>query len=123
MGTSSGESISRSQDGVYYNSNLVHPDFAKTFYLETDASDFALRVVLSQMGADEKLHSVAFYSQKFSVAEINYKIYDKELLAIVDSFQEWRHFLKGAANLMAVYTDHKNLEYYMSARILNRRQA
>ena len=50
---------------------LVHPDFVKAFYLETDASDFALRVVLSQMGVDKKLYLVAFYSRKFSAAEIN----------------------------------------------------
>ena len=102
---------------------LVHPDFAKAFYLETDASDFALGAVLSQMGVDGKLHPVAFYSRKFSAAEINYEIHDKELLAIVDSFQEWRHFLEGAAHPVTVYTDHKNLEYFMSARVLNRRQA
>jgi hypothetical protein len=102
---------------------LVHPDFAKAFYLETDASDFALGAVLSQMDEDKKLHPVAFYSRKFSAAEINYEIHDKELLAIVDSFQEWRHFLEGAAHPVTVYTDHKNLEYFMSARILNRRQA
>ena len=102
---------------------LVHPDFAKAFYLETDASDFALGAVLSQMGVDGKLHLVAFYSRKFSAAEINYEIHDKELLAIVDSFQEWRHFLEGAAHPVTVYTDHKNLEYFMSARVLNRRQA
>jgi hypothetical protein len=102
---------------------LVHPDFAKAFYLETDASDFALGAVLSQMDIDGKLHPVAFYSRKFSAAEINYKIHDKELLAIVDSFQEWQHFLEGAAHPVTVYTDHKNLEYFMTARVLNRRQA
>jgi hypothetical protein len=102
---------------------LVHPDFEKAFYLETDASDFALGAILSQMGIDGKLHPVAFYSRKFSAAEINYEIHDKELLAIVDSFQEWRHFLEGAAHPVTVYTNHKNLEYFMSARVLNRRQA
>ena len=56
-------------------------------------------------------------------AYINYEIHDKELLAIVDSFQEWRHFLEGAQHLVTVFTDHKNLEYFMSAKVLNRRQA
>lgn len=102
---------------------LVHPDFTKAFYMETDASDFALGAVLSQMGEDGKLHPIAFYSRKFSAAEINYEIHDKELLAIVDSFQEWRHLLEGAAHPVVVYTDHKNLEYFTSARVLNRRQA
>jgi len=88
----------------------VHPDFQKPFFLETDASDFALGVVLSQPDKDGRLHPVTFHSRKFTVAEINYEIHDKELLAIVDSFQEWRHFLKGAQHPVTVYTDHKNLD-------------
>ena len=102
---------------------LTHPDFLKPFFLETDASDFALGAVLSQSDNDGRLHPVAFHSQKFTAAEINYEIHDKELLAIVDSFQEWRHFLEGAQHPVTVYTDHKNLEYFMSAKVLNRRQA
>ena len=41
----------------------------------------------------------------------------------MDSFQEWRHFLEGATHPVIVYTDHKNLDYFMSARVLNCRQA
>ena len=44
-------------------------------------------------------------------------------MAIVDSFQEWRHFLEGAKHPVTIYTDHKNLEYFISAKVLNRRQA
>jgi len=102
---------------------LTHPDFQKPFFLETDASDFALGAVLSQPDKDGHLHPVAFHSRKFTATEINYEIHDKELLAIVDSFQEWRHFLEGAQHLVTVHTDHKNLEYFMSAKVLNRRQA
>ena len=68
---------------------LIHPDFQKPFFLETNASDFALGAVLSQPSEDRRLHPIAFHSQKFTAAEINYEIHDKELLAIVDSFQEW----------------------------------
>ena len=91
--------------------------------METDTSDFAIGAVLSQMRVDGKLHPVAFYSRKFSAVEINYDIDDKELFAIVDSFQEWRYFLEDVTHPVTVYTDHKNLEYFMSARVLNRREA
>ena len=67
-------------------SGLVYPDFSKPFFMETNAFDFALGAVLSQFGYGEKLHPVAFHSRKFSAAEINYEIHDKELLAIVNSF-------------------------------------
>jgi hypothetical protein len=102
---------------------LIHPDFSKPFFLESDASNYAHGSVLSQNREDGRLHYVAFHSRKFTTTEINYEIHDKELLAIVDSFQEWRHFLEGVIYPFTVNTDHKNLEYFMSARVLNRRQA
>ena len=46
-------------------------------------------------------------------AECNYDIYDKELLAIIRAFEEWRPELKGAAEQVQVITDHKNLKYFM----------
>ena len=54
-------------------------------------------------GDDGQLHPVAFHSRKFEVAEINYEIHDKELLAIVDSFQQWPHFLEGSSQQIIVY--------------------
>jgi hypothetical protein len=90
--------------------------------LETDSSDFALGAVLSQCH-DNRLHPVAFLSKKLAPAELNYEIYDKEMLAIVCAFQEWRHYLQGAKHTTTVFTDHKNLEYFTTTKVLNRRQA
>ena len=53
---------------------------------------------------------------------MNYEIYDKELLAIVDAFREWRVFLEGSKYTVKVYTDHKNLVYFTTTKELNRRQ-
>ena len=58
--------------------------------METDASDYVLAGVMSQYDADGILHPVAFFSKKHSPAECNYEIYDKELMAIIRSFEEWR---------------------------------
>jgi hypothetical protein len=88
---------------------MIHSDFSKPLFLKSDASNYALIAVLFQNGEDGRLHPIAFHSRKFTAAEINYEIHDKELLAIVDSFQEWRHFLKGVVYLITVYTNHKNL--------------
>jgi hypothetical protein len=62
---------------------------------------------------------MAFHSQKFTAVEINYEIHNKEFFAIVDSFQKWKHFLEGAVHPITVYTDHKNLKYFLSVRVLN----
>jgi hypothetical protein len=56
--------------------------------IKTDASDYAIGAYLIQIGKDGKLHSVAFYSKKMFLAEMNYDIHDKEFLAVVTAFQE-----------------------------------
>ncbi|PHH49893.1 Retrotransposon-derived protein PEG10 [Ceratocystis fimbriata CBS 114723] len=57
------------------------------------------------------------------IPECNYEIYDKELLAIIRCFEEWRPKLEGAPSPVKVITNHQNLEYFMSTKQLNRRQA
>jgi transposase InsO family protein len=64
-----------------------------------------------------------FYSRKLTAAELNYEIYDKEMLAIITAIKEWRAYLEGAVHPFTVYTDHKNLEYFTSTKVLNRRQS
>ena len=66
---------------------------------------------------------MAFLSKSLSPVKRNYKIHDKEMLAIVQALEEWRHFVEGAEHRCKIWTDHKNLEYFMSAKKLNCWQA
>jgi hypothetical protein len=68
--------------------------------VETDASDYVSAGMLSQYDDNGILYPVAFFSKKHSLAEYNYEIYDKELLAIVWAFEEWRPELEGALHLI-----------------------
>ena len=102
---------------------LTHVDLEKKFIIKVDVSDFAFSSVLSQLGEDGKLHLIAFHSWKFTAVEINYDIHNKKLLAIVDSFEQWRQFWEGFPHQVIVYYDHKNLTYFQTARVLNREQA
>ncbi|KAJ1207835.1 hypothetical protein NDU88_003225 [Pleurodeles waltl] len=61
-------------------------------------------------------------SRKLNKAEHNYVIAEKELLAIRDTFKEWKHQLLGAKYTVTVYTDHRNLQFMSSARLLTPRQ-
>ena len=72
---------------------------------------------------DGKWHPVAFYSKSLSSVERNYKIHDKEMLAIIHALEEWRHFLERATHLVEIWTNYKNLKYFMMAKKLNHRQA
>src|SRR6266705_2778758 len=101
---------------------LRHFDHDRQIIVETDASDYVSAGVLSQYDDDGILHPVAFFSKNHSPAECNYEIYDKELMAIVRCFEEWRPELEGALHPIQVLSDHKNLEYFMSTKLLNRRQ-
>jgi len=76
-----------------------------------------------QSTTDGKWHPIAFYSKSLSSVEQNYEIHDKEMLAIIHVLEKWRHFLEGATHLVEIWTDHKNLEYFMTAKKLNRCQA
>ena len=78
------------------------------FFIEEDQLDFALSSILLQQGDDGKLHPMAFHSCNFDISEINYEVHDKELLAIVDSFEQWEHFLEGSPHQIIVFSDHKS---------------
>jgi len=103
---------------------LMSPQDSKPFRVEADSLDFATGAVLSQqLTADGKWHPVVFYSKSLSSVERNYKIHDKEMLAIIRALEEWRHFLEGATHPVEIWTNHKNLEYFITAKKLNRHQA
>ena len=80
------------------------------YQVEADSSDVATGAVLSQQSPeDKKWHPIAFYSKSLSAVEQNYEIHDKEMLATIRALEVW--------------TDHKNLEYFQTAKKLNQRQA
>ena len=65
---------------------------------------------------------VAFILKSLSDTERNYKIYDKEMLAIVRCLEKWRYFLEGTVVKFEIWTDYKNLKYFIKVQKLNRRQ-
>ena len=63
-----------------------------------------------------------FYSHSMQPTELNYEIYDKELLAIFEAFQQWCNYLEGSAHIVLVLSNHKNLEYYVTTMQLTHHQ-
>ncbi len=101
---------------------LTHwvPD--RQLVVETDASDYAIAAILSIYLEDREIHPIAFLSRSLHNAELNYDTHDKELLAIFEAFKYWHHYLEGFADPINIVTDHKNLEYFSTTKILTRRQ-
>jgi hypothetical protein len=102
---------------------LTHYKPGCLLVIETDASDYALAAILSQVESNREIHLVTYLSQTFLNTKLNYDTHNKELMAIYKAFKAWRHYLEGTEVLIDVVTDYKNLEYFCTTRILSRRQA
>ena len=102
---------------------LTHFDPNCRISIDSDASDFVMAGVYTQLHDDGQWHPIIFWSHKLQGAEANYSMHDKELLAIVELFKHWRHYLEGSKYSIIVLSDHANLCYFMMTTELNRRQA
>jgi len=102
---------------------LAALDLDKKMRMEVNVSDYATGGVLSIECEDKLWRSVAFLSKSLNETERNYEIHDKEMLVIIRGLENWRHLLEGAHFKFEIWTDHKNLEYFMKVQKLNQRQA
>jgi len=100
---------------------LAVPDLDKEFRIEADASNCATGGVLLMKCSDNLWRPVTFIS--LSDTERNYEIHDKEMLAVIRCLEAWKHFLEGTTVKFEIWTDHKNLKYFMKTQKLNRKQA
>ena len=91
--------------------------------MEVDTSDYAMGDVLSMECKDGRWRPVVYLSKSLNEIERNYEIHDKEMLVIIKGLENWRHLLEGACFKFEIWTDHKNLEYFIKAQKLNHRQA
>jgi len=91
--------------------------------VETNALDYALAAILSIVNKDNEVHPVAFHSRTFTAVKLNYNTHNKELLAIFEAFKILWHYLEGLAYPIDIVTDHKNLEYFSTTKVLIQRQA
>ncbi len=100
---------------MHYNSNLL-------VTVKINVFDYVVIEVMSQQDDNEQLRFVIYFSFKMLFTECNYEIYDKKLLVIIRAFEKWRLELKDTLNLVEIIFDHKNLEYFMSIKLLSWRQ-
>ena len=87
------------------------------------ASAYATGAILSQLCDDGKWRPIGFVSKSILDTEHNYAIYDKELLSIICSLEEWRYILEGTKHKIEILNDHQNLTYFCTAQNLNHHQA
>ena len=98
---------------------LVTLDLNKEIRIEANTSDFVIGGVLLMKCEDKRWRLVAYISKLLNKAERNYEIHDKKMLVIIWCLEAWRYFLEEAKDQFEIWTDHKNLEYFMKAQKLN----
>jgi len=70
-----------------FQSILIMFESEKSITLKMNVLNKAIEACISQSNNKKRLHFIAYYSCKLTVAELNYEIHDKKLLTIVDSFK------------------------------------
>lgn len=90
--------------------------------INTNASNYAVAGVISQFSLNN-FHPLDFESQNLQAAELNYKIHNKELLAIVYGLQKWQSYHLSLTEPFEILKDPNTLKYFMSTKALTQRQA
>ena len=113
---------------------LWHFDPECHIWIETDALGYAINGVLSQLTSKTNLnrivtkanlgqwHPIAFFSRRMIPVETWYKTHNGKLLAIVEAFKTWCHYLEKCKHKVLVLIDHNNLCHFMDIKSLSSRQ-
>ena len=111
-----------------------HFDLECHIQIETDALGYAIGGVLSQLtfrtspnGIVIKTdlgqwHLIAFFLRKIIPAETQYETHNGELLAIIEVFKTWCHYLEGCKHEVLILTDYNNFHHFMDTKSLSSQQ-
>jgi len=91
--------------------------------MEVDTSDYTMRGVLLMEYNDGQWKPVAYLLKFLNETERIYEINNKKMLAVNKRSENWRYLLEGIKFKFEVWTDYKNLEYFIKVQKLNWRQA
>jgi hypothetical protein len=91
--------------------------------VKTNASDKVIAGVLSQQHTNKQWYLVAYFFKTIALAECNYSIHNKEILAIVRSLDQWRPELKSIAKKIQIFINYKALKYFIITKQLTEQQA
>ena len=116
--------IQRVEENIYKRTDVSSTRLRyKKMRIEVNTLDYVTGRILSMECEDEQWKPVAFLSKSLNETERNYKIHDKKILVVIRGLENWKHLLEGEKFKFEVWTNHKNLEYFIKAQKLNKRQA
>ena len=104
------------KDKIAENVVLKFPDLNKEFVLKTDASDYSIGAVLSQMGDDGFLHPVAFASNLLTPTQQRWSTFQKELYSMKVYCEKYRVLLLNQS--FTIHVDHKPLLHWRNSKLM-----
>ena len=90
--------------------------------IEVETLEYAMGGVLLIKCEDGQYRLAAYLSKSLNETKRNYEIYDNKMLAVIKGLENWRHLLESTKFKFKVWTDYKNLEYFIRVQKLNCRQ-
>jgi len=92
--------------------------------MEVNTLDYTTKGVLSMECEDGQWRPIAdiYLLKSLNETKRNYKIYDKKILVVIRKLENWKHLLEGTKFKFEVWTNYKNLEYFIKVQKLNKRQ-
>jgi len=106
-----GKGILGAKEKIHKRTSVSNIRFRQKNEMKVDTLDSVMGEVLSMKCKDGKWRLVAFLSKSLNKTGKNYKIHDKEMLAVIKGLENCRHLLEYAKFKFEVWTDHKNLGY------------
>jgi hypothetical protein len=98
----------------YVETIIRGPNHTLPFHISTYASDTAIGGVLGQK-QDQQSYAIYFVGKNLSLAELNYIVIEKELLAVVHAINKFLHYITGYK--VFVNTDHSSIRFLMNKPI------
>jgi len=102
---------------------LIHFDSDLKNWVKTDALNYAVTRIYTQLQVSEQWNLIIYWLWKLLSTKNNYKTYNLKLLIIVETFKQWCHYLEKSSHLIEILTDHNNLCEFMNVKMLNEKQA
>ena len=99
---------------------LQHFDLERYIRVETDTSGHTIGRVLSQLTNNlGQWHPIAYFLHKMISAKTRYKTHNGKLLAIVEAFKTWRHYLEDCKHEVLILTNYNNLYRFIDTKSLS----
>lgn len=110
---------------VFIKASIFHYlDQKYHIWFKTNISRYAIGRILNQLTLDNlgRQYLIIFFSKKMIPAKSKYKTYNYKLLAIVEGFKTWWHYLEYCKHEIFLIIDHNNLRHFMDRNSLSSKQ-